>query len=171
MSYLGDAADFNPVIKFLSHTLHVCGTNLITGLTSAASPRLDISSTCKGGQKLGVSLPLLTCPTSAWPSRLLYRRGRKSRVDLWITLYIILQSNTTFICKYKLKDKQLLQQHISVFYVVIFRLWPKKFSVNEISHFQRLYCILKRFLGHSLKMAVWKMPKHVGVLIVSLSFN
>ena len=39
----------------------MCGRNLITGLTSAASPRVDISSTCKVGQKLGVSLPLLTC--------------------------------------------------------------------------------------------------------------
>jgi hypothetical protein len=38
--------------------------NLITGLTSAASPRVDISSTCKVGQKLGVSLPLLTCSPS-----------------------------------------------------------------------------------------------------------
>jgi len=60
-------------------TLHVCGRNLITGLTSAASPSVDISSTCNVGQKLGVSLPLLTCSLSAWPSRLLYRRGRKSR--------------------------------------------------------------------------------------------
>jgi hypothetical protein len=48
---------------------------------------LDISSTCKVGQKFGVSLPLLTCSPSAWPSRLLYRRGRKSRRDLWITVY------------------------------------------------------------------------------------
>jgi hypothetical protein len=63
---------------------------LITGLTSAASPRVDILSTCKAGQKLGVCLPLLTCPPSAWPSRLLYRRGRKSRRDLWITLYSVL---------------------------------------------------------------------------------
>ena len=39
------------------------------------SPRVHISSTCKVGQKLGVSLPLLTCSPSAWPSRLLYRRG------------------------------------------------------------------------------------------------
>ena len=77
----------NPVIKFLPHTLHVCGRNLITGLTSAASPRVDISSTCKVRQKLGVSLPLLAYSPSAWPSRLLYRRGRKSRGDLWITLY------------------------------------------------------------------------------------
>ena len=53
-----------------------------------ASPRVDISSTCKVGQKFGVSLPLLTCFPSAWPSRLLNRRGRKSRKDLWITLYI-----------------------------------------------------------------------------------
>jgi hypothetical protein len=67
---------------------HVCDRNLITGLTSAASPRVHLSSTCKLGQKLGVSLPLLTCPPSAWSSRLLYRRGRKSRRDLWITLYM-----------------------------------------------------------------------------------
>jgi hypothetical protein len=46
-----------------------------------------ISSTCKVGQKLGVSLPLLTCSRSAWPSRLLYRRGRTSQRDLRITLY------------------------------------------------------------------------------------
>jgi hypothetical protein len=39
-------------------------------------------------QKLRVPLPLLTCSPSAWPSRLLYRRGRKSRRDLWITLYL-----------------------------------------------------------------------------------
>ena len=83
---LGDAADVNPVIKFLSHTCNVCGRNLITGLTSAASPRVDMSSTCKVGQKLGVSLALLTCSPSAWSSLLLYRRGRKSRRDLWITL-------------------------------------------------------------------------------------
>jgi len=48
------------------------------------SARVHISSTCKVGQKLGVSLPVLTCSPSAWPSRLLYRRGRKSRRDLWI---------------------------------------------------------------------------------------
>jgi hypothetical protein len=72
MSTLGDAADVNSVIKFLPHTLHVCG----------------MSSTCKVGQKLGVSLPLLTCSPSAWPSRLLYGRGRKSRRELRIILYI-----------------------------------------------------------------------------------
>jgi hypothetical protein len=44
---------------------NVCGRNLITGLTSAASPRVDISSTCKVGQKLGTSFPLLTCSPSA----------------------------------------------------------------------------------------------------------
>ena len=65
MSTLSDAADFNPAIKFLPHTLNVCGRNLITGLTSAAPPKADISSTCKVGQKLGVSLPLLTRSPSA----------------------------------------------------------------------------------------------------------
>ena len=89
MSTLGDVAYVNPVIKFLPHTraTHVCGRNLITGLAYATSPRVDISMTCKVGQKFGVSLPLLTCSPSAWPSRLLYRRCRKSRRDLWITLY------------------------------------------------------------------------------------
>ena len=48
---------------------------------------VNISSTCKVEQKLWVSLFLLTCSPSAWPSRVLYRRGRKSRRDLRITLY------------------------------------------------------------------------------------
>ena len=52
MSTLGDAADVNPVIKFLLHTYNMCG-------------RVDLSSTCKVGQKLGVSLLLLTCSLSA----------------------------------------------------------------------------------------------------------
>ena len=59
----------------------------LPNLTSAASPRVDISSTCKVGQKLGVSFPLLTCSLSASPSRVLYCRGWKSWRDLWITLY------------------------------------------------------------------------------------
>ena len=88
MSTLGEATDVNRVIEFLPHTCNVCGRNLITGLTSAASPKADMSSTCKSGQKLGVSLPLLICSTSVWPSRLLYRRGRKSRKELWISLYV-----------------------------------------------------------------------------------
>ena len=58
MSTLGDEADVNPVIKFLPHTCNVCGRNLITGLTSASSPRVDISITCKVGQKLGGCLTL-----------------------------------------------------------------------------------------------------------------
>jgi hypothetical protein len=65
---------------------NLCGRNFITGLTSAASPRVDISSTYKLGQKVGVSLPLLTCYPSEWPPRLLYRRARKSRRNLWITM-------------------------------------------------------------------------------------
>jgi hypothetical protein len=75
----------------------VCGRNLITGLASALSPRVDILSTCKVGQKLGVSLLLLTCSPSAWPSRLLYRRGRNSRRDLWVALYIFRASGLLFI--------------------------------------------------------------------------
>jgi hypothetical protein len=59
----------------------------LPNLISAASPRVEISSTCKVGQKLGVSLPLLTWSPLAWPSRLLYRRGQNSRRELGITLY------------------------------------------------------------------------------------
>jgi hypothetical protein len=70
-----------------------CGGNLITGMTSAASPRVDVWSTCKVGEKLGVSLPLFTCSPSAWPCRLLYRRGRKSRRALWIILYYAMKLN------------------------------------------------------------------------------
>jgi hypothetical protein len=66
-----------------------CGRNLILGLTSAVSPRVDISSTCNVGEKLVVSLPLLKCSPLAWPSWLLYHRGWKSQRDLWITLYIL----------------------------------------------------------------------------------
>ena len=62
---LGDVVGVNPVNKILPHTLHVCGRILITGLTSASSTSVDISSTSKVEQKLGVSLPLLKCSTSA----------------------------------------------------------------------------------------------------------
>jgi hypothetical protein len=95
MSTLGDAADVNPVIKFLPHTLHWVAGTWLQGW-QLPSPRVDISSTCKVGQKIGVSLPLLTCSPLAWPSRLLYRRGRKFRRDLGITLYNIVLSKVNF---------------------------------------------------------------------------
>ena len=57
-----DTPNFCPTLQvLLPHMLQVCGRNLITGLTSAASPRVDISSTCKAEQKMGVFLALLTC--------------------------------------------------------------------------------------------------------------
>jgi hypothetical protein len=83
-----------------SRCCNVCGRNLITGLTSTASPRADISSTSKVGQKLGVSLPLLTCSPSAWPSQLLYCRVWKSQRDLWITLYFIQTLSLATSCNY-----------------------------------------------------------------------
>ena len=93
LSYITGARYVHPWWRGTCHfcnqvpATHGCDRNLITRLTSAASPRVDISSTCKVGQKFGVSLPLLTCTPSAWLSRLLYRRGRKSQRDVWITLY------------------------------------------------------------------------------------
>jgi hypothetical protein len=89
--FVSDSGQCNPQVCCCTGYigwLTVCSRNLITGLTSAPSPRVDISSTCKIGQKLGVSLPLLACSHSAWPSRLLYRRGRNSRRDLRIALYL-----------------------------------------------------------------------------------
>jgi hypothetical protein len=41
-----------------------------------------------GHKKIRKILYLLICSPSAWPSRLLYRRGRKSWRYLWITLYV-----------------------------------------------------------------------------------
>jgi hypothetical protein len=48
------------------------------------------------------SLPLLKCSPSAWSSRLLYRRGRKSRRVLRITVYFlcIISSPPLFYCCY-----------------------------------------------------------------------
>jgi len=88
-----------------THTCNVGGRNLIKGLTSAASPRVDMSSTCKVGQKLGVPLPLLTCSHSTWPSGLLHRRGRKSRRDLWITLNLFTSPSTIHIEHYNFDNK------------------------------------------------------------------
>ena len=71
--------------------LNFCPTLQVLDMSTLgdASPRVDILSTCKVGQKIRVSLPLLTCSPSTW-SRLLYRGGRKSRRDLRITLYLLL---------------------------------------------------------------------------------
>jgi len=49
--------------------------------------RKDISSTCREGQKLGASLPLLTCSPSAWPSRLVPQR---SEIPEGLTNYPVL---------------------------------------------------------------------------------
>ena len=82
----------------VTHTLHVCGRNLITGLTSAASPRVDISNICKVGQKLGVSLPL------CWHAPL--RRDHPGYCTaefgnpgggLWITLYSLSNSSGSLL--------------------------------------------------------------------------
>jgi len=43
--------------------------------------------TCRVGQKLGVSLSMLICSFLLWLYWLLRSRVRKSRRDLWITLY------------------------------------------------------------------------------------
>ena len=84
----------------------------------SASQRVDISSsTCKVGQKLGVSLPLLTCFPSAWPSQLLYHRGQKSWRDLRITLYF--KNYKTYIIFGQLHILHLTRSVFSFIHVII----------------------------------------------------
>jgi len=64
MFILGDPANVNPVIKFLPHTLQCVWQELDYRIDICRVTRVDISSTCKVGQKIGVSLPLLTCSPS-----------------------------------------------------------------------------------------------------------
>jgi hypothetical protein len=61
---------------------NLCGRNWIRGLTSAASPGVDIWSTCKVGHTLGEFLYLLIYSFLLCLSWLLYCRVRKSRRDL-----------------------------------------------------------------------------------------
>jgi hypothetical protein len=107
---------------------------------------VDISSTCKVGQKRWVSLPLLTCSSSAWPSRLLYRRGRQSQRDLWITLYIwVFFENLSRNLKVLLKsDKNIVYFTCRPMYtygsISLNYSWNKKYfwnfcSENQNTHF------------------------------------
>ena len=83
----GDKGSWRQSLLSTNRCCNLCGRELIAGLTSATSPRVDISSACKVRQKFWVFLPLLTSSPSARPLRLLYRRGRNSWRDLRITLY------------------------------------------------------------------------------------
>jgi hypothetical protein len=69
----------------LNRDFWACARNVCQVLNM--SPSVDLLSTCKVGQKFWVSLPLLTCSHSVWPSQLLYHRCQKSWRDLWITLF------------------------------------------------------------------------------------
>jgi len=60
-----DKGSWRQLLLSTNRCCNVCGRNLITGLTSAMSPRVEISSSCKVRQKLGVPLPQLTCSPSA----------------------------------------------------------------------------------------------------------
>jgi len=50
-----DKRSWRQSLLLTTRCCNVCDRNLITGLTSAASPRVDISSTCKVGQTWSVS--------------------------------------------------------------------------------------------------------------------
>jgi hypothetical protein len=93
------------------------------------SPRVDISSTCMVGQKIGVSLPMLTCSPSAWPSLLLYCRGQKSQRDLRITLYILLCC-IIFIFVTELQDAYKLSKYFAQPY--FHKYWTEIHDVTTI---------------------------------------
>jgi hypothetical protein len=87
-----DLADLRSHINLRSSKYRVIHKSLLSFRTRLPNnqdrhSRKQLSSTCKVGQTPGVFLPLLTCPPSVWPPRLVYCRGRKSRRDLRITLY------------------------------------------------------------------------------------
>jgi hypothetical protein len=133
----------------------VCGRNLMTGLTSAASPRMDISSTCKVGQKLGLSLPLLTWSPSVWPSRLLYRRGRKSRRDLWITLYFhYQQGNECKILIFYLQNILMclgLPELCITIVSILLDITDIAWSINNLQYFGTFMCICHPPVGNLLQ--------------------
>ena len=79
---LRDKGSWRQSLLSTAKCCNACCRNLITGLTSAASPRVHISSTCKVGQKLGEILYLLICSFLPCLSWLLRSRVRKSRRDL-----------------------------------------------------------------------------------------
>jgi hypothetical protein len=83
--------DFRP-LRYRSRDGHAEGEHVNRGRdTPSFWPTLQVLDMCTLGDAADVNPVikfLLTCSLSAWPSRLLYRRGRKSRNDLWITLYI-----------------------------------------------------------------------------------
>jgi hypothetical protein len=116
---------------------NLCGKNLITGLTSATS-----TSTCTVGQKLGVSLSLLTCCPLAWPSRL-YRRGRQCRRDLQITLY--------FLSELSYKSMLLVAVHpssVSLLYPTewcITNIWPSQYLKFSTWCMKHVLFIRKRY--------------------------
>jgi hypothetical protein len=71
------------VLEFAKTESVVANSKTQNAFLFSAHARLLHKKTCRE------ILYLLICSPSAWPSRLIYRRGRKSRRDLWITLYII----------------------------------------------------------------------------------
>jgi hypothetical protein len=85
----GDAADVNPVIQFLPHTLQhpmVDSSHFSTQLPSSGKIRKYAMMT---HYTLGEFLCLLICSFLLCLSWVLHCRVRKSRTDLWITLYYL----------------------------------------------------------------------------------
>ena len=121
------------VTQQMSIKPNACRRNLITGLTSAVSPRVHILSTCKVGQKLGEILYLLICAFLPCLSWLLRSRVQKSRRDLWITLYI------AHVLLYSCPCLRMNLTFFNVFFVCIWlgSLYKRvKFKQNYYIHFE-----------------------------------
>jgi hypothetical protein len=78
--------DFRP-LRYSSWDGHAEGEHVNRGRdTPSFCPTLQVLEMCTLGDAADVN-PVIRFLRHAWPSRLLYRRGRKSRRDLWVTLY------------------------------------------------------------------------------------
>ena len=142
---------------------NACRRNLITGLTSAASPRVHISSTCKVGQKLGEILYLMICSFLPCLSWLLRSRVRKSRRDLWITLYnscVLSCYNAPMdifrigLCKFwfvSLKPEYSYHFFSAIFYFCPVKLWEcSAVGKARVSHFWNVFLsVVERNCGNN----------------------
>jgi glycosyltransferase involved in cell wall biosynthesis len=83
--------DFRP-LRYSSRDGHAEGKHVNRGRhTPSFCPTLQVLDMCTLGDAADVN-PVIKFLRQALPSRLLYRRGRKSRRNLWITLYIYKES-------------------------------------------------------------------------------
>jgi hypothetical protein len=77
----------------------VCGQNLLTGLISAVSPRVDISSTCKVGETCSVSPSVDMLPFGV---TILATVPQRSKIPKGLTKYPVFRIDSTATPAYDL---------------------------------------------------------------------